>query len=172
MAGRPRSPDGEPPKTAWDVVAEKPWDLDAWVALIQPLETAGDAARDELRRAYEGILRHFPLCYGYWDKLARLERAAAGGNWAAAAPVYERGLAAVKCWELYLKYAKAAVLQCGAPERLGDNAPQDAKEQSAEEKAARDIFARAAADVGAVWDRCWRVYTRLCVCVCVCVCVF
>jgi hypothetical protein len=92
----------------------------------------------------------FPLCYGYWDKLARLEQTAGGRS--AAASVYERGLKAVKCWELYLKYANHAVRQCGPPEALGDNAPQDAREQSANEKIARDIFARAAAEVGAVWD--------------------
>ena len=59
----PRSPDGEPPTPEWDAVKERPWDMDAWVALIQPLEKAGAilgssyAARDELRRAYEGILQ-------------------------------------------------------------------------------------------------------------------
>jgi len=118
------------------------------------LEREGAAARPALRRAYEELLAEFPLCYGYWDKLARLEKAeAADDSMAPAAAVYERGVAAVKCWELYLKFCACAVQQCGLPEQITDfNAPQDAKEHSAEERYARDLFARATREVGAVYD--------------------
>ena len=149
----PISPKGKQSNTAWEAVRAKPWDFDAWMALIQPLEKAGVSARPDLKQAYEEFLKEYPLCYGYWDKLARLERTVAGGSFSAAAPVYERGLAAVKCWELYLKYCSSAVHQCGTPpDHVGDNAPQDAKEQSADEKTARDLFQRAVEQVGNVFN--------------------
>ena len=89
----------------------KPWDFDVWMALIQPLEKGGEGAYDDLREAYKEFLTHFPLCYGYWDKLARLEREMQGGSFAAASAVFEQGLGEVKCWELFLKYCTCAVQQ-------------------------------------------------------------
>lgn len=97
----------------------------------QSLENGGAAVHLALRKAYEGLLKEFPLCYGYWHKLAELEKAR-DKSMASAAAVYERGLAAVKCWELYLKFCSCAAQQCGTPEQIRDfNARQDAEEQSA-----------------------------------------
>ena len=181
-------------------VKERPWDFDAWMAVIQPLEKASEVvqvcrracvrslprlclrlnptltsdhaqgapgAQRELRDAYEGFLREFPLCYGYWDKLARLERdlcvASATGHDGQAVPfetaahVYERGISAVKCWELWLKYCQCAVQNCGDPNHgalPGSEAPQEAREQTMQERLTRSLFARATSEVGNVFDSC------------------
>ena len=66
-------------------------------------------------QALEALLAEWPLCYGYWKKLADAAAAvaaAAGGDAAsAAAAVYERGLAAglAASPDLWLPYAARLV---------------------------------------------------------------
>ena len=140
----------------WNEVRGKPWNFEGWMALMQSLEHAGEGARAELREAYQNFLQHFPLCYGYWDKLARLERSLCEPpSMVAAAAVYEGGLAHVKCWELFLRYCQCAVEHCGDPNWgvcPGLNAPQDATEQTDDEKTVRLLFARAVNEVGDMYD--------------------
>jgi len=145
---RPPSPAAVSSNPAWDAAKAKPWDFDVWMALIQPLEKAGKESRADLRLVYQEFLEQFPLCYGYWDKLARLERSIAGGAMSAATPVYERGIAAVKCWELYLKYCGCAMLNCG----VAPDEDDQATEQTEDEKVARTLFARAVSEVGGVYN--------------------
>ena len=137
--------------SAWCALHTIPGDL---TCVHQSLESGGAAAQKDLCEAYEGLLQEFPLCYGYWHKLAELEKARGKDNsMAPAVAVYERGIAAVKCWELYLRFCGCAAKQCGVPEQTGDfNAPQDALEQSADEKFVRDLFTRAAREVGSTYD--------------------
>lgn len=54
-------------------VATAPQDFDAWVALVAEAErqTPRDVAL--IRTCTEGLLAQFPLCFGYWQRLAKLE---------------------------------------------------------------------------------------------------
>lgn len=54
-------------------IAAAPQDFDAWVALVAEAEhqTPRDVAL--IRTATEGLLAQFPLCFGYWQRLAKLE---------------------------------------------------------------------------------------------------
>ena len=71
--------------------------------------------------------------------------------------MYERGISAVKCWELWLKYCQCAVQNCGDPNHAampGSEAPQEAREQTTQERLTRSLFVRATSEVGNVFDSC------------------
>lgn len=52
-------------------VASHPADFDAWCALV----TQAEASKDNqiIRDSLNGLLAQFPLCYGYWQRLAKHE---------------------------------------------------------------------------------------------------
>ena len=81
----------DPTAALWTATTTEPWNFDAWMALISALEKLGEPARPHLKTAYDSFLSEFPLCYGYWDKLAKLEKIGEGGVGAALA-VYARGV--------------------------------------------------------------------------------
>jgi len=60
----------------WRQVTENPHDFSAWEYLIQVQESQPDLAK--IRTVLVDFLKHFPLCFGYWKKLADLEMALAG----------------------------------------------------------------------------------------------
>lgn len=86
-------------------VATAPQDFDAWCALVAEAEKTNDLSR--MRVALNGLLAQFPLCFGYWSRLAKHE--AAGGSAEALAASYatfERGLEAIphshELWTMYV----------------------------------------------------------------------
>eukprot|EP00922_Rhytidocystis_sp_ex-Travisia-forbesii_P059528 GHVS01088274.1.p1 GENE.GHVS01088274.1~~GHVS01088274.1.p1 ORF type:complete len:778 (+),score=155.65 GHVS01088274.1:84-2417(+) len=58
----------------------------------------------QLKSAYEKLLGEFPMCYGYWMRLAKLH-----ATWAEREKVYQRGLDSVEVnpqlWQAYLRDA-------------------------------------------------------------------
>jgi len=52
-------------------VAAAPQDFDAWVSLVAEAEKTRDA--DLIRTSTRGLLEEFPLCFGYWQRLAKFE---------------------------------------------------------------------------------------------------
>ena len=64
-----------------------------------------------MREAYDAFLAEYPLCFGYWKKLAEAE-ARLGGGAERVGEVYERGCSAaaysVDMWAAYLAHAAAS----------------------------------------------------------------
>ena len=119
----------------WTTVKAAPWDFDSWAALISVLERAVDTAA--LREAYEGLLTEFPLCYAYWEKYARMEGREHGKD--AQNTIFDRGVAAVPCVELWSMYCTAMV-----EAMTGDDGTPALAE-------ARYVFERAVTAVGNYW---------------------
>lgn len=55
----------------WATVKRKPTDFDAWVRLASLVEKKD---YEEFRHVLKALLKEYPLCYGYWTKLAELEK--------------------------------------------------------------------------------------------------
>jgi hypothetical protein len=137
--------------------------------LIPYLEKAGKPARGQLAVAYEEFLVEFPLCYGYWHRLAKLQRDLAGDE--AAIAIYERGIDAVNCVELYISYCTFMSSLAGpssqelhfpsSPHMLHAAAHAVADEAcSIGEARARALFERAVGDQGRDWnaEKLWSLY--------------
>ena len=133
----------------WTACKTTPWEFDCWMALVPTLEKAGDASA--IREGYEGLLKEFPLCYGYWEKYARLELKENGKP--AQIGIFDRGVAAVPCVELWGLYCNAMV--DGIPAE-GDAAIAAAVDT------ARSVFERAVAAVGGYWGAgtIWDAYVK------------
>jgi hypothetical protein len=56
-------------------VAAAPQSFEDWTALVSECERSKDVAL--VRQAIDGLLQQFPLCFGYWQRLAKLELAQA-----------------------------------------------------------------------------------------------
>jgi len=56
----------------WKSLKKDPSDFDSWVQLASSLEKKDDYTF--LRKVLKGLLQEYPLCYGYWTKLAELEK--------------------------------------------------------------------------------------------------
>lgn len=84
-------------------VSTHPQDFDAWVALVGEAERGRDTPT--VRAATNGLLEQFPLCFGYWQRLAKLESSESGAVSADAATI-ERGLVAIphshELWTFYV----------------------------------------------------------------------
>lgn len=93
-------------KDALRAVKDNQYDFDAWTRLLKIVEKVNDekASRD----AYDGFLRRYPYCYGYWKKYADFERTSK--HYEKCLTVYERGLEAiplsVDLWLSYIAYVK------------------------------------------------------------------
>uniref|UniRef100_A0A915DJI4 Pre-mRNA-processing factor 39 n=1 Tax=Ditylenchus dipsaci TaxID=166011 RepID=A0A915DJI4_9BILA len=93
-------------KECWKPVKDNPYDFDAWTRLLKLVEKVDDIkiARD----AFDGFLKRYPYCYGYWKKYAELERQ--HKHYEKCLNVYERGLEAiplsVDLWLSYIVYVK------------------------------------------------------------------
>ena len=61
---------------SWRVVGESPHDFATWEYLIQLQESQPDLSK--IRAVLVEFLKFFPLCFGYWKKLADLEMAQSG----------------------------------------------------------------------------------------------
>lgn len=87
-----------------------PRDFDSWLQLSRSVETLGTAA--EAKATYFALLAEFPLCWGFWRRVAELEAAQHGPLAAAAA--CERGLeaGAAACLDLWLGYCEALCSAC------------------------------------------------------------
>ena len=137
--------------------------FDVFVALASAAEKSGDAA--EVDRALELLLRRFPLCYGYWKKLAEAKAklaAAKGGEGgggpaasaaaaalAEASAVFERGLAHVGSTpELWLSFATKLISSSSSSPSEGD------------EEKIRAVFERAVSESGDSWGAgpLWEAY--------------
>jgi hypothetical protein len=134
----------------WTACKTSPWDFDSWMALVTMLERGGDVAA--LRNGYEGLLKEFPLCYGYWEKYARLEGRETGKE--AQAGIFDRGVAAVQCVELWNMYCTAMMETLSVTE--------DDTQQAQAVAAIRSVFDRAVAAVGAYWGAgsLWDLYVK------------
>ena len=127
-------------ESLWSALKQDPSDFAAWTALV--IESEKSASPEPLRKALEGFLAEWPLCYGYWARLADHEMRCHGE--AASTAVFERALTAgctqcVELWSLYASHAHAT--------------------HSSEPELIRGLFERALAAVGsaynsdALWDR-------------------
>jgi hypothetical protein len=92
-------------------VAEAPQDFDAWTSLVTQAEATKDA--QIIRTAIEGLLTQFPLCYGYWQRLAKHENAVKATPSASADfATLEHGVEAIShSHELWTFYAMEAMKQ-------------------------------------------------------------
>ena len=122
----------------WTACKATPWEFDCWMALVPTLEKAGNSSA--IREAYEGLLKEFPLCYGYWEKYARLELKESGKE--AQIGIFDRGVIAVPCVELWGLYCTAMV---------DGIATDDAEAIASGVSTARSVFERAVAAVGGYW---------------------
>ncbi|CAM9734576.1 unnamed protein product, partial [Ascophyllum nodosum] len=59
-------------KVLWQAVTSEPMDFQSWTALLSQVEAFGSVG--DAQQAYDGFLRQFPLCFGYWRKYASLAR--------------------------------------------------------------------------------------------------
>lgn len=75
----------------WRTVSDSPQDFTSWTYLLQLVEQEGKMHLG--RRAYNGFLRRYPLCYGYWKKFSEFERK--NGNLPRAQKILERGVRAI-----------------------------------------------------------------------------
>ncbi|KAJ1639968.1 hypothetical protein T492DRAFT_23936 [Pavlovales sp. CCMP2436] len=89
---------------AWAKARASPDEPLSWTNVLSAAEKVGDLA--QIREAYTELLRRYPLCYGFWSKLAKLE--GERGDHDAALAVFERGVAAVgQSTELWCAYTAA-----------------------------------------------------------------
>ena len=91
-------------------VADAPQDFDAHVSLVAETEKQKQPAA--IRSAIRSLLEQFPLCFGYWQRLAKMELTASDAASPAAAQssafaVLEEGLRAVphshELWTFYVQ---------------------------------------------------------------------
>jgi hypothetical protein len=84
-------------------VASHPQDFDAWCALVVEAERLKEP--QVIRESITGLLKEFPLCFGYWQRLAKHEASITNAIHADAATI-ERGLEAVphshELWTYYV----------------------------------------------------------------------
>ena len=125
--------------------------FDVFVSLASAAEKSGDAA--EVVKALELLLKRFPLCYGYWKKLAEAKAKIASGNGendldaaakalAEASEVFERGLSHVGATpELWLSFAT----------KLISASSSSSSSKTADEEKIRAVFERAVGDSGDAW---------------------
>ena len=55
-------------ESLWSALKQDPSDFAAWTALV--IESEKSASPEALCKALEGLLAEWPLCYGYWARLA------------------------------------------------------------------------------------------------------
>ncbi|XP_077588398.1 pre-mRNA-processing factor 39 [Stigmatopora nigra] len=65
----------------WNVAHDNPQDFTSWTDLLQYCEQEGHMGASQ--RSLMAFLNRYPLCYGYWKKIADLERRAGNNNKAA-----------------------------------------------------------------------------------------
>eukprot|EP00922_Rhytidocystis_sp_ex-Travisia-forbesii_P041999 GHVS01062723.1.p1 GENE.GHVS01062723.1~~GHVS01062723.1.p1 ORF type:complete len:702 (-),score=91.68 GHVS01062723.1:718-2823(-) len=104
-------------KELWQKVKCSPGSFDGYNQLIKILKYMPER-QNELREVYERLLCRFPMCYGYWIRLATLE----GDNWAAAQETYECGM---KFVESNPQFWCAYIEQAMKPKGEYEMAPQD-----------------------------------------------
>ncbi|XP_057705681.1 pre-mRNA-processing factor 39 [Corythoichthys intestinalis] len=75
----------------WNAARDNPHDFTSWTDLLQYCEQEGHMAASQ--RALMAFLNRYPLCYGYWKKIADLERRA--GNNDKAAELCVQGLQSI-----------------------------------------------------------------------------
>lgn len=107
--------------------------FEEWMLLIQLAEERW--AEAELKMILEGVLKEFPLCWGFWKKLADLEGKEKGPM--AAVNVYEKAVAvASPCVDLWVHFTDAA--RSAGSERLP-------------EETVRELFERGISAAGLDW---------------------
>uniref|UniRef100_A0A183BT97 Suf domain-containing protein n=1 Tax=Globodera pallida TaxID=36090 RepID=A0A183BT97_GLOPA len=91
---------------ALKAVKEDQYDFDAWTRLLKIVEKVND--EKQARNAFDGFLRRYPYCYGYWKKYADFERS--NKHYEKCLTVFERGLESiplsVDLWLAYIAYVK------------------------------------------------------------------
>ena len=130
--------------TAADATNDPSFDI--FVSLASAAEKTGDAG--DIARALELLLKRFPLCYGYWKKLAEAKARLVGDDesaaLAAASEVFERGLAHVGATpELWLSFATKLISSSAS-------SPSSSSPKEGEEKI-RAVFERAVSEAGDAW---------------------
>jgi len=116
VAAAPAAAAASAPSTTSDLarlqsrVSEYPGEFEAWTALVSETEKSKDVPA--IRSATYALLEQFPLCFGYWTRLAKLELAqvSAGVPLAecqkAAFTVLETGLTSIphshELWTFYV----------------------------------------------------------------------
>lgn len=124
----------------WELVNKDARDFSSWTKLIVHCERENDI--EKIRKAFDGFLSNFPLCYVFWEKYAKHE--AKHGNREQALTVFKRGTSddgvphSVHLWLSYCLFVKDS----------GDVA------------ATRKVFEEAVSVVGTDWaaDQLWEKY--------------
>mmetsp|Transcript_4307 Transcript_4307/g.7585 ORF Transcript_4307/g.7585 Transcript_4307/m.7585 type:complete len:844 (-) Transcript_4307:86-2617(-) len=90
-----------------------PHEFEMWMQFIGLVENGGST--EQTKAVYLAFLDEFPLCWGFWKRLAILEASEHGPKQALA--TYEQALAtgACACVELWVNYAAAARTVAAAP---------------------------------------------------------
>ncbi|KAH3757129.1 Pre-mRNA-processing factor 39 [Pelomyxa schiedti] len=121
----------------WKKVTDNPNDFSSWQYLVSLADRSKDIA--QIRKAYDGFLDHFPLCYMYWQKYSETELEHTGLE--AAISIYERAVKAVpNSIDLWTHYCQHMV-------------------ENSEMEKARIVFERAAKVIGehfashSFWDK-------------------
>eukprot|EP00435_Cladocopium_sp_Y103_P049809 s428_g15.t1 len=132
-------------------IVANPRNFDAWISLMKLVEASGtDGEKCEL---YEHFLSEFPLCWGYWKRLADLQTRTCGAE--SGLNVYVKALKlAPACVDLWVHYCQAAYVAA-----------------SDGEDGLRELFEKAVDTVGSDWrafplwdlymnfeekNRCWK----------------
>lgn len=122
----------------WEKVQENPQEFDTWVKLIKQVEALDDLTK--VRRSLLGLLKEYPLCFGYWKRLAGHEKR--HKNLQEAEEILEKGVAATprshQLWTYYCQEMRA----------------------TKDQEETRRLFERAAGVIGRDWSShtFWNLY--------------
>lgn len=108
--------------------------FDDWLLLIKLVEESGPV--DRLQVLYSSFLSEFPLCWGFWKRLAELEGRGPQGPRAALATYERAALCCGQCVDLWLNF-------CDAAHRAGEAVASVADQ--------RQLYERALGNVGLDW---------------------
>ena len=103
------------------LVDENPLDLQAWINLVKHIESYVRPTQKEAslnQSIYREVLKEFPLCYGYWRKLADIY--AVQGEEASVHATYEAAFevlpVSVELWTAYCSWTAATRSEAQARE--------------------------------------------------------
>jgi len=90
----------------WKSVTDDPSDFTGWTQLLQYVDSKNDLEAGP--EAYEGFLKRYPYCYGYWKKFADFEKR--NGTAERVMEIFDKGTAAIPLsadlWIHFLNHCK------------------------------------------------------------------
>lgn len=116
-------------------IVANPRSFDQWISLMKLVEARG--SDEEKRELYEHFLCEFPLCWGYWKRLADLQTRMCGAE--SGLNVYVKALKlAPACVDLWVHYCQTACVSWSS-------------EDPEVEDGLRQLFEKAVETVGTDW---------------------